>query len=89
MADIMNITLLDFFDYTLKKEGGVELNTYKANFPEIDIIYSNSFDHSIKPKECLDTLNECLSNYKDDLIVIIAGYEKELENTIFKTNIVL
>ena len=38
-------------------------------------------------KECLDTLNECLSNYKDDLIVIIAGYEKELENTIFKTNI--
>tara|TARA_B100001287_G_scaffold271406_1_gene271659 strand:- start:465 stop:1763 length:1299 start_codon:yes stop_codon:yes gene_type:complete len=38
-------------------------------------------------KECLDTLNECLSNYKDDLIVIIAGYEKALENTIFKTNI--
>jgi hypothetical protein len=35
----------------------------------------------------LDTLNECLSNYKDDLIVIIAGYEKELENTIFKTNV--
>ena len=38
-------------------------------------------------KECLDTLNECLSNYKEDLIVIIAGYEEELENTIFKTNV--
>ena len=37
-------------------------------------------------KECLDTLNECLSNYKDDLIVIIAGYEKELDETFFKTN---
>jgi len=38
-------------------------------------------------KECLDTLNECLSNYKEDLMVIIAGYERELENTIFRTNI--
>ena len=37
-------------------------------------------------KECLDTLNECLSNYKDDLIVIIAGYERELDETFFKTN---
>lgn len=37
-------------------------------------------------KECLDTLNECLSNYKDDLIVIIAGYEKELDETFFKVN---
>jgi chromosomal replication initiation ATPase DnaA len=38
-------------------------------------------------KECLDTLNEALSNYKNDLIVIMAGYEKEIEETIFKTNI--
>jgi len=26
----------------------------------VDIIYSNSFDHSIKPKECLDTWMSCL-----------------------------
>lgn len=26
-----------------------------------DIIYSNSFDHSYKPKECLDTWMSCLS----------------------------
>lgn len=38
-------------------------------------------------KECLDTLCEALSNHKDDLIVILAGYEKELEETVFKTNI--
>lgn len=38
-------------------------------------------------KECLDTLCEALSYYKEDLIVIIAGYEKELDETIFKTNV--
>jgi SpoVK/Ycf46/Vps4 family AAA+-type ATPase len=38
-------------------------------------------------KECLDTLCEALSYYKEDLIVIIAGYEKELDDTIFKTNV--
>ena len=37
-------------------------------------------------KECLDVLNEALSNYKDDLMVIIAGYENELEETIFSSN---
>ena len=37
-------------------------------------------------KECLDTLCEGLSNYKNDLMVIIAGYEDELNNTFFRTN---
>ena len=37
-------------------------------------------------KECLDTICECLSNYKDDLMVIIAGYEDELNNTFFRVN---
>lgn len=37
-------------------------------------------------KECLDTLCESLSNYKGELMVIIAGYEEELENTFFKAN---
>ena len=37
-------------------------------------------------KECLDTLCESLSNYKDDLMVIIAGYENELNSTFFRVN---
>lgn len=37
-------------------------------------------------KECLDTLCESLSNHKDELMVIIAGYEDELNNTFFKAN---
>lgn len=28
-------------------------------------------------KECIDTLNECLSNYKENLMVIVAGYEED------------
>lgn len=37
-------------------------------------------------KECLDTLCEALSNYKDKLMVIIAGYEEELEKCFFSYN---
>ena len=37
-------------------------------------------------KECLDTLCESLSNYKNDLMVIIAGYENELNTTFFRVN---
>ena len=37
-------------------------------------------------KECLDILCESLSDHKDDLMVIIAGYEDEINNTLFKAN---
>ena len=37
-------------------------------------------------KECLDTLCELLSDHKNDLMVIIAGYEDDLQNTFFKSN---
>jgi SpoVK/Ycf46/Vps4 family AAA+-type ATPase len=37
-------------------------------------------------KECIDTLCEALSDYKDNLMVIIAGYENELTNCFFKYN---
>ena len=37
-------------------------------------------------KECIDTICEALSNYKADLMVIIAGYEEELNHTFFKAN---
>lgn len=37
-------------------------------------------------KECIDTLNEMLSLHRDDLIVIIAGYEDQLKNCFFRMN---
>ena len=37
-------------------------------------------------KECIDTLCEGLSDYKDNLMVIIAGYEKELNESFFDYN---
>ena len=37
-------------------------------------------------KECIDTLCEALSDNKDDLMVIIAGYEVELRESFFNFN---
>jgi SpoVK/Ycf46/Vps4 family AAA+-type ATPase len=37
-------------------------------------------------KECIDTLCEALSDNKDNLMVIIAGYEKELKDCFFSIN---
>jgi SpoVK/Ycf46/Vps4 family AAA+-type ATPase len=37
-------------------------------------------------KECIDTLCEALSDNKDNLMVIIAGYEKELKECFFNYN---
>jgi SpoVK/Ycf46/Vps4 family AAA+-type ATPase len=37
-------------------------------------------------KECIDTICEALSDHKDDLMVIIAGYEDELNETFFNMN---
>jgi len=37
-------------------------------------------------KECIDTLCEALSDYKDNLMVIIAGYEKDLNSCFFNYN---
>lgn len=37
-------------------------------------------------KECIDTLCEALSANKDNLMVIIAGYEKELKESFFAFN---
>jgi len=51
----------------------------------IDEAYSLA-DNDIYSKECIDTLCEALSDHKDDLMVIIAGYENELDETFFKAN---
>ena len=37
-------------------------------------------------KECIDTLCEALSNHKSDLMVIVAGYEKDLNECFFNAN---
>jgi SpoVK/Ycf46/Vps4 family AAA+-type ATPase len=37
-------------------------------------------------KECIDILCEALSDHKEDLMVIIAGYEEELNQTFFRVN---
>jgi|LauGreDrversion4_2_1035121.scaffolds.fasta_scaffold05711_3 hypothetical protein len=37
-------------------------------------------------KECIDILCEALSNHKDDLMVIVAGYKDEMEKTFFQVN---
>jgi len=37
-------------------------------------------------KECIDTLCESLSDHKDNLMVIIAGYETDLNNCFFNYN---
>ena len=37
-------------------------------------------------KECIDTLCEGLSDHKDKLMVIIAGYEEDLDKCFFAYN---
>uniref|UniRef100_A0A6C0HZC6 AAA+ ATPase domain-containing protein n=1 Tax=viral metagenome TaxID=1070528 RepID=A0A6C0HZC6_9ZZZZ len=46
-----------------------------------DINQNDSFS-----RECIDTLCEALSEYKDNWMVIIAGYEDEIKQQLFKAN---
>jgi len=54
----------------------------------IDEAYAlgNSEKRDSFAKECIDTLCEALSDHKDDLMVIIAGYENELKDCFFDYN---
>jgi SpoVK/Ycf46/Vps4 family AAA+-type ATPase len=54
----------------------------------IDEAYSlaNSEREDSYSKECLDTICEALSDHKNDFMVIIAGYEDELNETFFRVN---
>jgi SpoVK/Ycf46/Vps4 family AAA+-type ATPase len=54
----------------------------------IDEAYSlaNSTDNDSYSKECIDILCEALSDHKDELMVIVAGYETELNETLFRVN---
>jgi len=54
----------------------------------IDEAYAlgNSEKRDSFAKECIDTLCEALSNHRDKLMVIIAGYEEELNTCFFNFN---
>jgi SpoVK/Ycf46/Vps4 family AAA+-type ATPase len=54
----------------------------------IDEAYAlgNSDKRDSFSKECIDTLCEALSDHKSDLMVIIAGYEKDLNECFFSAN---
>lgn len=54
----------------------------------IDEAYAlgNSEKRDSFSKECIDTLCESLSNYKKNLMVIVAGYENELKECFFSYN---
>jgi len=54
----------------------------------IDEAYSlgNTEKNDIFSKECIDTLCEALSNHKEELMVIITGYETELNECFFNYN---
>ena len=54
----------------------------------IDEAYSlgNTEKRDSFSKECIDTLCEALSDNKENLMVIIAGYEKELKDCFFNYN---
>lgn len=54
----------------------------------IDEVYAlgNSEKSDSFSKECIDTLCEALSNHKNQLMVIVAGYENDIENCFFAYN---
>jgi len=54
----------------------------------IDEAYAlgNPEKRDVFAKECIDTLCEALSDYKNELMVIIAGYEDELNESFFSFN---
>lgn len=54
----------------------------------IDEAYAlgNHYEDDIYSKECIDTLCESLSDHRNDLMVIIAGYEEELSKSFFQAN---
>jgi hypothetical protein len=61
------------------------LNRCKNGVILIDEAYSlgSNGSEDIYAKECIDTLNQYLSENVDKIICIIAGYKKELDSCFF------
>jgi SpoVK/Ycf46/Vps4 family AAA+-type ATPase len=64
------------------------LESAKGGILLIDEVYSlGSLDNRDSfAKECVDTINQYLSEHVDELVCIIAGYEDEIESYFFKQN---
>jgi len=64
------------------------IDSCKGGVLFIDEVYalgSNSGNDDYS-RECIDTICEALSEYKDDLMVIIAGYKEEIDDRFFQVN---
>jgi Holliday junction resolvasome RuvABC ATP-dependent DNA helicase subunit len=79
VAGYLGQTAIKTTDVIKESLGGVLFidEAYALGNPEKRDIFS---------KECIDTLCEALSNYKDNLMVIIAGYETDLNECFFNYN---
>ena len=79
IAGYLGQTALKTMDVIREAEGGVLF---------IDEAYAlgNSEKKDSFAKECIDTLCEALSDKKKDIMVIVAGYEKELKSCFFDYN---
>ncbi len=65
------------------------LDSAKGGIILIDEAYSLGSDSKNTDsfsKECIDTINQYLSEHVDELVCIICGYEKEIEKCFFKKN---
>jgi AAA+ superfamily predicted ATPase len=64
------------------------INSAEGGILFIDEVYSlgNSEKRDSFSKECIDTINENLTEKKKDLICIIAGYKKEIDSCFFAYN---
>ena len=79
IAGYLGQTALKTRDVIKESLGGVLFidEAYALGNPDKKDIFS---------KECIDTLCEALSENKENLMVIIAGYEKELKESFFSFN---
>lgn len=84
---VRNDLIAGYLGQTAIKTRGV-INECIGGVLFIDEAYSlgSVGDNDIFSNECIDILCEALSDHKDNLMVIIAGYEDELKNRFFSLN---
>ncbi len=75
-----------YLGQTAIKTNGV-INDCVGGVLFIDEAYSlGGVEKDSYAKECVDTLCEALSNHRDDLMVIVAGYEQDMNELFFTAN---
>lgn len=77
----------EFLGHTAKQTQRV-INSAEGGVLFIDEVYSlgNPEKRDSFSKECIDTINESLTEKKKDFICIIAGYKKEIDTCFFGYN---